>query len=139
MDCPETGSFIGYKVVVKTKGPICSRTDLCILKLEIPEDAKRISTIGTKCRCDKAKVIKAYDFYGYSDLSYKDEFYSLFDRSFKYKVGEIVSVDNFDNNKDNECSFGIHFFMTEDDVLKYVSNSYLSILKYIDKKLALMY
>ena len=136
MECPETGSFIGYKVVVKTKDPITNRSDLCILKLEIPEDAKRISTVGTKCRCDKAKVLEAYDFCECKD-SLKDEFYSIFDRSFKYHIGKMVSVDNFDDNKENECSFGIHFFMTEDDVLKYLSNTYHSF--HIFHKLALMH
>ena len=35
------------------------------------------------------------------------------------KVGEIVKVDNFDKDRWNECSPGIHFFMTRDEAVRY--------------------
>lgn len=41
------------------------------------------------------------------------------DRSFIYRVGETVSVDDFDNNRWNECAPGIHFFVTRDEAVKY--------------------
>lgn len=48
--CPSEGSFIGWKVV-----------DGCLIKLLIPEDAKRSSATTHKCRCDKAKVLEITD------------------------------------------------------------------------------
>lgn len=37
----------------------------------------------------------------------------------QYHVGEIVRVDNFDDNRWRECSTGIHFFMTRDEAVRY--------------------
>ena len=133
MECPETGSFIGYKVVCINSDHRFSsaRSNLRILKLEIPEDAKRISTVGKKCRCDKAKVLQAYKYLGIitdndedNIIASEDIFCSLRSNSFKYKVGEMVSVDNFDDSKDNECSTGIHFFMTKRDAIDYIEDAY---------------
>ena len=41
------------------------------------------------------------------------------DKNFIYKVGEIVKVDDFDNNRWNECSTGIHFFMNRNIAVNY--------------------
>ncbi len=98
MACPETGSFIGWK-----------RAGEYIVKLEIPEDAKRSSSTGIKCRCDKAKVLSIENY----DRTSADvtEVCSEYDPEFIYRVGETVIVDDFDNNRFNECAPGIHFFM----------------------------
>ena len=132
--CPETGSFIGYKMVSVDSDRVFSRLNrlnIRILKLEIPEDAKRISTNGKKCRCDKAKVLEAYQYLGIitdndedNVIASEDTFCSLHDPSFKYHIGEIVSVDDFDDNEVNECSTGIHFFMTKRDVIDYIADTY---------------
>ena len=42
-----------------------------------------------------------------------------YDKSFIYKVGEIVSVDNFDEDRWNECSAGIHFFTSFQEAAEY--------------------
>ena len=47
INCPEKGSFIGFKKV----------SDNLIVELEITEDALRSSATGRKCRCSKAKVL----------------------------------------------------------------------------------
>ena len=36
-----------------------------------------------------------------------------------YKVGEIVRPDYWDDNRWNECSHGIHFFITRDEAVRY--------------------
>ena len=36
-----------------------------------------------------------------------------------YKVGEIVHSDSWDDNRWNECSHGIHFFITRDEAVRY--------------------
>ena len=103
--CPEEGSFIGYK---KAKD--------CIIKLLIMEDSKRSSSTSIKCRCDKAKVLDIEKI----DTGEKVESVpSDYDINFIYGVGEIVKVDDFDENRWNECSTGIHFFMNKQNAIKY--------------------
>ena len=36
-----------------------------------------------------------------------------------YKVGEFVYPDSFDENRWNECSHGIHFFINKEDAINY--------------------
>ena len=98
--------FIGYK---KASG--------YIVELEIPEDAKRLSATTRKCRCDKAKVLRILN----TDKTIADitEVKSNYDNSFIYKVGEVVSVDNFDEDRWNECSTGIHFFINFQEAVSY--------------------
>ena len=103
--CPEKGSFIGYK-----------KADKCIVKLLIPKDAKRSSATTSKCRCDKAKVLEIKDI---ETGELIDKVNSDFNPKFIYKVGEIVSVDNFDDNRWNECSTGIHFFVNKKNAINY--------------------
>lgn len=104
--CPDTGSFIAYK---KASG--------YIVKLQIPEDAKRLSATSRKCRCDKAQVLEIQNFDGTTaDVT---EVRSSQDKNFIYKVGKTVSVDNFDKNRWNECSTGIHFFINRQEAVNY--------------------
>ena len=103
--CPKKGSFIGYK---KANG--------CIVKLLIPEDAKRSSATTTKCRCSKAKVL---DIENIETGEKVEEIRSNYDNNFIYRVGKIVYVDNFDDDRWNECSTGIHFFVNRENAIKY--------------------
>ena len=104
--CPDFGMFIGWK---KANG--------YIVQLEIPEDAKRLSATGRKCRCDKAKVLSIQNL----DGSIPDvmEVASSYKNTFIYRVGEIVSVDDFDEDRWNECSTGIHFFINRQEAVDY--------------------
>ena len=107
MACPDTGSFIGFK---KASGHI--------VMLGIPEDARRLSATGRKCRCDKAIVIRIEDMDGTtSDLT---EVVSDHDSSFVYKVGKMVSVPDFCEDRWQECSAGIHFFINRQEAVEYV-------------------
>ena len=104
--CPDFGIFIGFK---KAHGKI--------VVLEIPEDAKRLSSTGRKCRCDKAKVLEIQNLDGTkADIS---EVSSDRDSNFIYKIGEIVCVPDFDENRWNECSTGIHFFINRQEAVNY--------------------
>ena len=103
--CPEKGSFIGYK---KAGG--------CIVKLLILEDSKRSSATTIKCRCDKAKVLDIENIETEEKIT---KINSNHDSNFIYRVGEIVHVDNFDNNRWNECSTGIHFFINKENAINY--------------------
>lgn len=104
--CPDSGSFIAYK---KASG--------YIVKLQIPKDAKRLSATGRKCRCDKAQVLEIQNLDG--TTANITEVESDYDRDFIYKVGKTVSVDNFDENRWNECSTGIHFFVNRQEAVQY--------------------
>ena len=105
LQCPDDGSFIGYK---KAHGHI--------VKLEILADAKRSSATSRKCRCSAAKVLSITTVDGGTEL---EEIASDRDYNFIYRVGEIVHVDNFDEDRWNECSTGIHFFVTRSEAEQY--------------------
>ena len=98
--CQEEGSFIGWKK--------CQ--DNVIVKLLIPEDAKRSSATTRKCRCDKAIVL---------DVIGAKIGISKFENDFVYRKGETVSVSDFDEDRWNECSAGIHFFITKKEAEVY--------------------
>lgn len=104
--CPDTGSFIAYK-----------KAGRYIIKLQIPEDAKRLSATGRKCRCDKAKVLEIQNLDG--TKAHITRIRSNFDGNFIYEVGKTVSVDNFDEDRWNECSAGIHFFINRQEAVEY--------------------
>lgn len=106
LQCPETGSFIGYK---KAHG--------YIVELEILADAKRSSATSRKCRCSAAKVLSITTISGKSTKV--KEIASNRESNFVYRVGEIVRVDCFDENRWNECSTGIHFFITRSEAERY--------------------
>ena len=108
MACPEEGSFIGFK---KCRNNF-------IVKLEIPSDSLRCSATGRKCRCSKAKVISITNLDGTNANT--NVVISKRDPNFIYKVGETVEVKNFDTNRWNECSTGIHFFITRQEAVDYI-------------------
>ena len=82
----------------------------------ILEDSKRSSATTAKCRCDKAKVL---DIENIETGKKVNKVNSNHDSNFIYKLGEIVSVNNFDNNRWNECSTGIHFFINKENAINY--------------------
>ena len=106
LQCPETGSFIGYKKAADK-----------IVMLEICADAKRSSATSRKCRCSKAKVLSITHLDG-SD-SGLTEVRSDYSKEFVYRVGEIAEVSDFDDDRWNECAAGIHFFITRGEAVKY--------------------
>ena len=106
MACPEKGSFIAFK-----------KAGCYIIELFIPSDAKRCSATSRKCRCSKAKVISITTLSG--DKTNITEVHSNYDPNFIYKLGEYVEVKNFDDNRWNECSTGIYFFITRQEAVNY--------------------
>lgn len=106
--CPEQGEFIGWK---KGKGVDGMPA---IIKLKILEDAQRTSATGSKCRCDKALVLGIETKEGEVE-----EARSIYDASFVYRTGEMVSVPNFDQNRWNECAPGIHFYINRQAAVEY--------------------
>ena len=106
--CPDTGAFTAWK---KCRLPNGSP---CIVELLIPADARRSSATTRKCRCDKAEVVSIT---GMKGASYKKA-HSARSIYFVYEVGKTVSVPDFDENRWNECSTGIHFFITRQEAIE---------------------
>ena len=109
--CPESGSFIGWK-----KARIKGIRVECIVKLEISEDAMRSSATGRKCRCSKATVLEVQDLDG---TVLEQVAVSGRDENFHYVPGSVVSVSDFDENRWNECSTGIHFYITREEAVRH--------------------
>ena len=100
LQCPEEGAFIGWK---KCENGV-------LVKLLIPEDAKRSSATSRKCRASKAIVLEVIG---------AEKGISKNDMNFIYEVGKEMIPDFFDGNRWNECSHGIHFFITKAEAEKY--------------------
>lgn len=114
MACPEHGAFVGYKIGL-TASFDYNAVIPCIIKLAIPEDARRSSAFSNKCRCDKAKVLDITTLGGRK----VNVAFSRYNGSFIYEVDKEVSVPNFDEDRWHECASGIHFFMSEKEALEY--------------------
>ena len=105
--CPSDGEFVGWKKV-----------NAYLIKLLIPENAKRCSATSSKCRCEYAKVldIVAID-------NAEEHLMEITNTSYlpniTYKVGEIVYPDSFNDDRWNECSHGIHFFVDKQSAIEY--------------------
>lgn len=103
---PECGSFIGWK---KVGG--------YIIKLKIPDNAKRSNATGRKCRCSAAEVLEIQNLDGT-----KAKIHKIYNNNLcgaDYIIGETVIPDCFDDNRWNECSYGIHFFITRQEAVEY--------------------
>ena len=88
-----------------------------VVKLEILADARRCSSTGRKCRCDKARVLTISNLDG-TDANISSVS-SDRDESFIYTVGEVVEVPDFDTYSWNDCSAGIHFFINRQEAVEY--------------------
>ena len=104
--CPSEGAFTAWKKV----------DGYFLVKLQIPEDARRSSATTRKCRCDKAMVL---DITSLDGEEHYDEVTNNRYNETIYKVGEFVYPDSFDENRWNECSNGIHFFINKEDAINY--------------------
>ena len=106
MHCPRRGAFLGYKKCCYDR----------IVELLIPADAKRSSATLNTCRCSRAKVliIKSADC-----SKYYEEAWSLVDENFVYRKGRWVEVPDFDEDRWNDSTTGIHFWMTREEAIGY--------------------
>jgi hypothetical protein len=106
--CPSEGEFIGWKKVGDY-----------VIKLRIPAYAKRCSATTSKCRCDKAEVISIIGT-GIRDNESIDSIVNDRYNDCEYTVGKMVYPDTFDDNRWNECSHGIHFFINKQEAINYI-------------------
>jgi len=87
------GDLIGWKM--------CKNN--VIVKLKIHAESKRSNSTGRKCRAEFAEVLEVFN--GETGISKHDG-------TTKYSKGDFVTCDKFDLNRWEECSTGIHFFIT---------------------------
>jgi len=110
MACPTNGSFIGWKKAIHPEDE-----KQLLVKLLIPDDARRSSATTSKCRCDKAQVLEITDLdgnaFGVALSNHNNEFV--------YRVGETVKVDDFCADRFQECAAGIHFFVDREAAIRY--------------------
>lgn len=69
------------------------------------------------CRCDKVKVLLIISIDG------KEFFKSVcvyVDENFIYRVGEMIVVEDFNENRWKELIIGIYFFLIREEVIGYL-------------------
>lgn len=111
MACPDSGSFIAWKKAYSSFG------EAYLVKLLIPEDARRSSATGRKCRADKAKVLSIEPIEPVPVIV--DKVHSRYDPDFYYQVGQCITIPDFDTDRFNECAPGIHFFINRQEAIDY--------------------
>ncbi len=95
------GTLIGWK---KCHGGV-------IVKLRIPEDARRSNATGRKCRAEWVEVVEVYG--AEVGLSLHDGGATV------YRPGETVKPDRWEEDRWQECAPGVHFFLTREEAEKY--------------------
>ena len=78
-----------------------------VVKLRIPASAQRLNATTRKCRAEYAEVLELPVGVAVA--------HSRHDASFRYRVGETVRPSFWDPDWRNECSGGIHFFITREE------------------------
>lgn len=105
--CPERGEFVGFKKIGEY-----------IVELLIPTNAKRCSATTRKCRASYAKVVSLTTLSG-EPVKTNSVTNTGYSPNIVYKVGELVYPDAFDDDRWNECSHGIHFFINRQEAVEY--------------------
>jgi uncharacterized protein YjbI with pentapeptide repeats len=104
------GDLLVYKKASTRHGKV-------LLTLEIPRAAKRSNATGRKCRAEYAimRAVEGIDWtYDGSIVT------SQHDNKFIYPaIGETITPDSWDNDRWNECSYGVHFFLTRFEAIDY--------------------
>ena len=90
------GNLVGWK---KCRNSV-------IVKLLIPQGSKRSNATGRKCRAEFVKVLRVFG---------AVEGISQHEAKTIYRVGEEVRCHQWDEDRWNECSGGIHFFLTREE------------------------
>ena len=94
------GAIIGWKKC---------RNDI-IVKLRIPEEARRSHAFGRKCRAEYVDVLEVLG---------AEVGISSHDGATEYRVGQRVTPDSFSDDWTTECANGIHFFITRAEAEAY--------------------
>ena len=80
--------------------------DGVLVKLRVPEAAKRSNAASRKCRAEYVEVVEVIG---------AEVGISAWDKKTEYRVGQTVRCGVWDANRWAECSGGIHFFLTREE------------------------
>ena len=97
---PETGAFEGWKKC----------RDGIIVRLLIQAKAMRSNATGRKCRASSVRVIEVIG---------AEKGISKHDGKTTYVKDKVLCVEDFDQDRWNECGTGIHFFLTRSEAENY--------------------
>jgi antitoxin component YwqK of YwqJK toxin-antitoxin module len=102
------------RVVYKSAG----KNNDYIVKMTIPGDAitneKRNNVIDLKHARFRTNRVFVCDIYHKFTKESVDSISSNHDENFVYRKGEIKEENNFDENLCNTCTYGIHYYLTEE-------------------------
>ena len=100
---PTEGDFLGYKKVLQVDGTYA------VITLRIPADAQRTSALASrKCRACHVEVVEGE---GISLTTIRSKL--------RYAPGAVVTADRFNADRREECTYGIHFFLTREEAEAY--------------------
>ena len=100
----QEGDIISWKAVID---PITGKK--VIAKLLIPKEARRSNAAGRKCRAEYADVLAIIG--ADAGISCNNGVVAK-ELLITYRAGIRVQADSWDENRWNECSHGIHFYIT---------------------------
>ena len=101
------GDLIGWK---KAGGKI--------VKLRVPHEAKRSHAFGRKCR---AEFVDVLEIFRQSEDDSPEAITEEHGPKTIYRVGDRVTADSWDEDFCNECSHGIHFFITREEAEEWLA------------------
>ena len=109
--CPTSGEYTAWKFAFFYDG---TYKKVAIIKLTIPENAKRVNPLGTdKCRASMARVESIKDEFDHDVL----KAFSWYNPKFEYEVGQTLVIKDYDNDCRTKCSSGIHHYMSREVAL----------------------
>jgi uncharacterized protein YjbI with pentapeptide repeats len=115
--CPSDGSFTAFKKVWMNYNA-CNPSAV-VLRLEIPADAARTSNLkNRKCRSAAALVVAVEDLEG-NPIAEPGPLVGYHQKQFTYTVGALAQVDDFDPDPREDCTKGIHWFITRREAQVY--------------------
>lgn len=118
---PSEGSFVGWKAGVVYCDYRCSnelitrKRKMCLIKLRVPEDAKRVCAIH-KCRASKVEVLEITDLETGEELPMATAPLYPFD----YYKGQTYECPEFDEDQWTICAPGFHFFLDKRDAIAWL-------------------
>ena len=89
-----------------------------LVKLRIPEHARRSNACGRKCRAEFAEVLEVVGA-DHAVSLYKPERYDPDYKPIVYRVGETVRCDSWNDDRLVECGGGVHFYLTREEAEAY--------------------
>jgi hypothetical protein len=105
--CPQ-GSITGWKKLASGD----------VLRLEIPAGAARVNAIGSRhCRAEYAIPLSVHSKDG--EIIERGDLVSKYNDSYRYEIGKECRPDKWDPSVTEECSHGIHFFITFEEAVAY--------------------